>query len=111
MKLRWVVLDIRGNEPLGIRQLSLLVVASVLLSGCVAYPDGWTPEMIAAYEQQQAVRSAQSSAFLAQQTQALQAQAAQTPVPQVESYGQPNSSAVVYCRDLTGSIVACRQIR
>lgn len=31
-------------------------------------------------------------------------------VQQIGPYGQPNSTAIVYCRDLTGAIIACRQI-
>lgn len=30
--------------------------------------------------------------------------------PQIGPYGQPNNTAVVYCRDVTGNLITCKQI-
>jgi hypothetical protein len=51
----------------------------------------------------------QSNQMFANSMAAFQAvQGNQT--PQVQPIGQPNSSAIVYCRDLTGNLIACRQV-
>ena len=80
-----------------------------------------SPERIAAIQQQKAMQSQAldsaltglnqvSAGILA--TAAAQSEATrQMAVPQVVPLGQPNSTAIVYCRDLTDNLVACRQVR
>lgn len=101
------------------RAFSLILLGSTLLAGCV-HPDmtGWTEQEKATYwareeaaAQQLRAMGEQSSAEMAQRTRAIMSQAAQTPVPQIGPYGQQSDTAIVYCRDLTGAIIACRQIR
>lgn len=111
---------------MGIRKLSLFVAASALLASC-AIDDGpdtstWTYQQVLEYQAQKNAQYQrdlavsqqilqQSGQFLNQQTRALQDQNSQWVAPQVAPVGQPSGTAVVYCRDLTGSVVACRQIR
>lgn len=81
------------------------------LTAC-AEPDmtNWTPEQIAQRQANQAAMMQMGQAL--QQSAPMMAvpQTQPLPVPQVGPYGQPNSTAVVYCRDLTGSIIACKQV-
>ena len=94
--------------------------ASLLSLGACTTPDmsSWTPEQVANYQAREAqayqqiiTRGQQSQAQMAQQTQVLQQQAAQAPAStQVAPYGQQPSTAIVYCRDLTGSLIACKQV-
>lgn len=45
------------------------------------------------------------------QAAAQQAQEYRSQIPTVGPYGQPPSTAHVYCRDLSGNIVYCSQLR
>jgi hypothetical protein len=56
-------------------------------------------------------QTAQWSAEMQAQAAAGGAQAAQWRAPQVTPYGQPNAASIYYCRDVTGTIVTCRQLR
>lgn len=92
--------------------LSALALGSTALGGCATY-DLSTPEGVARYQADLAASQQmmqQSGQFLNQQTQVLQHQAAQTPAPQVGAYGQQSGTAVVYCHDLTGNIITCKQV-
>lgn len=102
---------------MGIRVSLFAIVSALALSGC-ATPDmtNWTPEQIAAYRasEQQAyneiiARGQSDLAAMNQRTQTM----IQNPmvIPQAGPYGQPNSTSTFYCRDLTGSIVTCKQVR
>lgn len=86
------------------------VLLLISLGGCATDPSSWTQADWDAYNQI-VNRGHLSASQMAQQTQTTLNQASQAPTPQASSYEQPNSTAIVYCRDLTGSIVACKQIR
>lgn len=87
--------------------------------------DGWVDNQTrldakaAQYEQGQANmramaealnRTTQSAQQFNSQMQGL-AQSSTFQAPQVGPYGQPSGTSAYYCRDLTGTIVACRQVR
>ena len=92
-----------------------LLAALLTLGACstTGY-DLSTPEGQALYQRDLAVTQQglqQSSIFLGQAVGGLQQQAAQAPAStQVAPYGQQPSTAIVYCRDLTGSLIACKQV-
>lgn len=90
----------------------LPTVLGLALAACASGYDLSTPEGRALYQRdlaasQQALQ--QSTQFLNQQTQALQQAGAYQP-PQVGTYGHQPSTAIVYCRSLTGELVACKQV-
>lgn len=95
---------------MGIRTLSVVVTASALLAGC-ATPDmsTWSAAEVAAYQQRE------EAAYQQIMQRANQAPTFQIPAPmqtpQVGPYGQSNDTSAYYCRDLTGTVVACRQVR
>ena len=94
-------------------RLPIAILALLSLSACASAYDLSTPEGVARYQRDLAISQqslSQGQQLLGQQTQALQAQAAQTPNPQVLNPAQPNATSTYYCRDLTGTIVTCRQI-
>lgn len=106
--------------------LVAIAASSILLSGCASQIDvtGWTPEQIEALQADNARREANMAAMgqalrstgesLGQSMSGVAgaySAAAGSINTQVDPYGQPNGAAIVYCRDLTGSIIACKQIR
>jgi hypothetical protein len=89
-------------------QTVCIIAASALLTACATYPEGWTQQDIANYEAANAQRQARTAQW-SQQFMAQTAPAAQTPAPAIAPVGQP-STDVIYCRNLTGELIACRQI-
>lgn len=87
-----------------------LVVGSLLLAGCAVNTANWTQADWDAYNQIIA-RGQQSQTAMDAQTQAIMQQNSQYQAPQVMNPAQPNSTAIVYCLDLTGTIVACKRLQ
>lgn len=91
------------------RTLIAIAALSLTLAGCATY-DLSTPEGVALYERDLAISQGimtSSGQFLNQQTQVLQAQAAQAPVPQVQPYEQPKSTVIVSCKDRSEHVSTC----
>ena len=84
-------------------QLILAAALTTLLSGCADF----NVDDAAIAMQSAAMASAQIN----QAAQAQAAQAGQMQAPEPSVYGQPTDSSTYYCRDATGSMVICRQIR
>lgn len=85
------------------RSFLVAAAASASLAACATDP---------AYLQSEQYQRdlASSAAFLQRaQAQAPQITIAPAATPQVTPLGQPGA-AIVYCRDLNGSIIACRQV-
>lgn len=97
-----------------IKPIYALILSSALLAGCATTDmTGWTPEQIQAHQEHQAQSMREISASLDGLAQ-TGAQLGNTPSrplnAQVGTYGQQPSTAVVYCRDVTGALIACRQV-
>ena len=105
-------------------RLPIMAAMVLALAGCVSAGnyDLTTPEGVAqynadlAYEEQMSERlSQQSNQFLQQQLQNSQNQMNQMNQWQVPSSApitpSGSNTAFVYCRDVTGSIIYCKQIR
>lgn len=93
----------------------LAIAASAALAGCSTTGgyDLSTPEGRFAYERDLAASEAtlqQSQQFLNNQTAILAGAGQIQSMPQVVPYDQPNGTTVVYCHDLTGTIIACKQV-
>lgn len=91
------------------RTLIAIAALSLTLTGCATY-DLSTPEGVALYERDLAISQqtmTQSAAFLAQQTQVLQAQTGQMYIPPVQSYEQHKSTVIVSCKDRSEHVSTC----
>jgi len=92
------------------RMYLLSLVALVSLGGCVSY-DLSTPEGVAQYERDMAIYQQMGARAQAQSQALIGAVIANNPAPQpIGSYQQPNGTAIVYCRDLSGNVIACKQL-
>lgn len=95
------------------RSLMILGAAAAMLAGCAGDPSlaGLTDEQIGQVQRDRYMTMQQGQQPVNNYGYQMLQQVAPTPIPQVAPIGQPNSTAIVYCRDLTGSIVACKQIQ
>lgn len=93
---------------MGIRTLSAIAVAAALLSGCATY-DLSTPEGVALYQRDLAI--SEGMVLQAQNSQPVFTAPAPMQIPQTTPYGQPSSTAIVYCNEVSTTVTTCRQVR
>jgi hypothetical protein len=107
------------NRTVFVRSASIALLVAAL-GGCASEIDtaSWTPEQFNAYQAAKAQHNhevsqqiLQRSTQWSQQFMAQTAPAAPYQAPEIAPIGQPDDTSIVYCRDLTGNTVACRQIR
>lgn len=87
----------------------LALVNMTTLGACATY-DMSTPEGVAAYQRDLDYVQA-ANARRAQEPGPIFVAPPPAGVSPIGPYGQPNNTAVVYCRDVTGNLIACKQIR
>lgn len=96
-----------------LRAALMIVAASASITGCANYNyNPGTPEQRAAYASQSASMDQflqQSNQNLTHQTANIQRSAQAQPTVQVAPV-QTDQTAIVSCRDLTGMIIACKQV-
>lgn len=92
-----------------IPSILLALVSMTTLGACATY-DMSTPEGVAAYQRDMDYVQA-ANARRAQEPGPIFVAPPPVAVPRTGPYGQPNNTAVVYCRDITGNLIACKQIR
>lgn len=99
---------------MGFRTLSAVLVGSALLGGCV-HPDmtNWTEAEKATYWAREEAATQELLAYQPKKPQIdplAVVQMTKPGAPQVGPYGQQPNTAIVYCRDLSGNVIACKQV-